>query len=105
MNVSIADVGDVVADFFLETIDIDEKSDYNFSFYCTALIKSYASKTELNSDKNKIDKILSFRMNRVNFLVRRLPVVRNNVRRFTTIDKTEMQNMITKSQVFVFDVR
>ena len=44
-------------------------------------------------------------MNRVNFLVRRLPVVRNNVRRFTTIDKTEMQNMITKSQVFVFDVR
>ena len=51
LNVSIADVGDVVADFFLETIDIDEKSDYNFSFYCTALIKSYASKTELNSDK------------------------------------------------------
>ena len=44
-------------------------------------------------------------MNRVNFLVRRLPVVRNNVRRLTTIDKTEMQNMITKSQVFVFDVR
>lgn len=42
-------------------------------------------------------------MNRVNLFVRRLAT--SNVRRFTTIDKAEMQNMITKSQVFVFDVR
>ena len=42
LNVSIADVEDVVANFSF--VNIDGKSDYNFSFYCTALIKSYASK-------------------------------------------------------------
>lgn len=42
-------------------------------------------------------------MNRVNLFVRRLATT--NVRMFTTIDKAEMENMITKSQVFVFDVR
>ena len=44
-------------------------------------------------------------MNRFSFLIRRLPVATRNIRSFTTVDKAEMQNMITKSQVFVFDVR
>ena len=45
LNVSIADVGDVVADQKLMKL-LKMTSDYKFSFYCTALIKSYSSWTD-----------------------------------------------------------